>query len=49
MAGWPLTFLPPRLEFKAMTFAAGFFGAVGISVFGPLVFLIVAAWRDPYD
>jgi hypothetical protein len=29
-----------------MTFAAGLFSAVGISVFGALVFLIVTAWRE---
>ena len=29
-----------------MTFAAGFFGIVSISVFGGLIFLIVAAWRE---
>ena len=29
-----------------MTFAAGFFGVVGLSVFGALIFLIVAAWRE---
>ncbi len=29
-----------------MTFTAEFFGAVGISVFTALVFLIVAAWRE---
>jgi hypothetical protein len=28
-----------------MTFAAGFFGAVGISAFGALILLIVAAWH----
>jgi hypothetical protein len=29
-----------------MTFAPGFFGVVGVSVFGALIFLIVAAWRE---
>jgi uncharacterized membrane protein len=29
-----------------MTFAAGFFGIVGICVFGSLILLIVAAWRE---
>jgi hypothetical protein len=29
-----------------MTFAAGIFGIVSISVFGGLIFLIVAAWRE---
>ncbi len=28
-----------------MTFAAGLFGAVGISGFGALIFLVVAGWR----
>jgi hypothetical protein len=28
-----------------MTFAAGIFGIVGMSVFSGLIFLIVAAWR----